>query len=43
VFAEYLYETVHQAGFNMNTNANGSPFNNTAESQGFLLGNVINF
>jgi outer membrane protein OmpU len=43
VYAEYLWEDVHQAGFNMQTNANGSPLNNTAKSQGFLIGNVINF
>jgi outer membrane protein OmpU len=43
VFGEYLWEDIHQAGFNFNTNANGSPLNNTVKSQGFLLGNVINF
>jgi hypothetical protein len=43
VFGEYLWEDVQQAGFNFATNANGSPFNNNVKSQGFLLGNVINF
>jgi outer membrane protein OmpU len=43
VFGEYLWQDQHQAGFNFATGANGSPLNNTAKSQGFLLGNVINF
>jgi hypothetical protein len=43
VFAEYMWEDIHQAGFNFATNATGSALNNTVKSQGFVLGNVINF
>ena len=43
VYAEYQYQSVYQGGFNFITNSIGSNANNTIRSQGFLVGNVVNF
>jgi predicted porin len=43
VYAEYQYQTLRQTGFDFITNTNGSNANNTIKSQGFLIGNVVNF
>ena len=52
VFAEYLWQDQTQNGTNLLTGtvgtgaagvANGSIFNNNIKSQGFLIGNVVNF
>jgi predicted porin len=43
VYAEYQYQAVYQGGFNFITNSIGSNANNTIRSQGFLVGNVVNF
>jgi predicted porin len=43
VYTEYQYQTVYQGGFNFITNSIGSNANNTIRSQGFLVGNVVNF
>jgi hypothetical protein len=43
VYAEYQYQTISQGDFNFITNAVGSGANNNIRSQGFLLGNVVNF
>jgi hypothetical protein len=43
VYAEYQYNTLYQGGFNFVTSGIGSNANNTATSQGILLGNVVNF
>ena len=52
VFAEYLWHDQTQNGTNFLTGAvgtgaagvaNGSIFNNNIKSQGFLIGNVVNF
>ena len=43
VYAEYQYQSVYQGGFNFITNSIGSNANNTIRSQGFLIGNVVNF
>jgi hypothetical protein len=48
-FAEYLFQDAQQAGFNFVsggrgfTAASGGLLNNNAKTQGFLIGNVINF
>jgi hypothetical protein len=49
VFAEYLWQDTQQAGFNFVssargfTPASGGLLNNNAKTQGFLIGNVVNF
>ena len=52
VFAEYLWMDQTQSGNNFLTGAvgtgaagvaNGAIFNNNVRSQGFLVGNVVNF
>jgi hypothetical protein len=43
IYAEYQYQTLRQTGFDFITNTNGSNANNTIKSQGFLIGNVVNF
>jgi hypothetical protein len=42
-YAEYQYQTLTQSLFNFVTNGIGSTANNNVRSQGFLLGNVVNF
>jgi hypothetical protein len=48
-FAEYLWQDTQQAGFNFVssargfTPASGGLLNNNAKTQGFLIGNVVNF
>ncbi len=43
VLAEYQYQTLYQGSFNFITGSIGSNANNTISSQGFLVGNVVNF
>jgi len=43
VFGEYLWEDMYQGGNNFLTGAAGSNANNNIKSQGFLIGNVVNF
>jgi hypothetical protein len=43
MYAEYQYQTLYQGGFNFITGGIGSGANNTISSQGFLIGNVVNF
>ncbi len=43
VYAEYQYQTLYQSDFNFITGSIGSTTNNNIKSQGFLLGNVVNF
>ena len=43
VYAEYQYQTLYQGAFNFITGGIASGANNTISSQGFLLGNVVNF
>jgi predicted porin len=43
VYAEYQYQNLHQSAFNFITNAIGSSANNSIMSQGFVLGNIVNF
>ena len=43
VYVEYQYQSVYQGDFNFITNSIGSNANNTIRSQGFLVGNVVNF
>ncbi len=43
VYGEYLWQDVYQGGVNMVTGATGSNANNEMRSQGFLVGNVVNF
>jgi len=43
VYAEYQYQTLRQTGFDFITGSAGSSADNTIKSQGFLVGNVINF
>jgi len=43
VYGEYMWQDVYQGGVNMLTGATGSNANNEARSQGFLIGNVVNF
>jgi hypothetical protein len=43
VYAQYQYDTLYQGAFNFITGAIGSPANNTAKSQGFIIGNNITF
>jgi hypothetical protein len=43
VWAEYMWQDVYQGGVNQITGAVGSNANNEIRSQGFLLGDVVNF
>jgi hypothetical protein len=43
IYAEYQYQTLYQGKFNFISNSIGSGANNTISSQGFLVGNVVNF
>ena len=43
VYAEYQYQSLYQGSFNFITGGIGSGANNTISSQGFLVGNVVNF
>jgi hypothetical protein len=43
VYAEYQYQNLHQSDFNFITNSIGSSANNSIMSQGFVLGNIVNF
>ena len=43
VWAEYMWQDVYQGGVNQITGAVGSGANNEIRSQGFLLGDVVNF
>jgi len=43
VFADYMYQEVHQGGFDFVTQAIGTSANNTYHSQGIILGNQISF
>ncbi len=43
VYAEYQYQNLKQSDFNFITNAIGSSANNSIMSQGFVLGNIVNF
>jgi predicted porin len=43
LYAEYQYQALYQTGFNFLTSASGSSANNSMQSQGFLIGNVVNF
>jgi predicted porin len=43
VYAEYQYQNLKQSDFNFITNATGSSANNSIMSQGFVLGNIVNF
>jgi hypothetical protein len=43
VYAEYMYQDILQNGVNMVTGAFGTSVNNSVRSQGFLIGNVVNF
>ena len=43
VFADYMYQDIYQGSFNFSTGAVGSSANNTFHSQGFMIGNAINF
>ncbi len=43
VYAEYQYQNLKQSGFNFITGAVGSPANNSIQSQGFVIGNMVNF
>jgi hypothetical protein len=43
VFAEYLWEDQYQGNFNFGTTSVNSGANNNFHSQGFTIGNIINF
>ena len=43
VWAEYMWQDVYQGGVNQITGAIGSNANNEIRSQGFLIGDVVNF
>lgn len=43
VYAEYQYQNLKQSDFNFITNAIGSSANNSIVSQGFVIGNIVNF
>ncbi|MGO9996483.1 MAG: hypothetical protein ACLPKW_01875, partial [Acetobacteraceae bacterium] len=43
VYAEYLWNDQTQNGVNQITGATGSGANNNIKSQGFVVGNVVNF
>jgi predicted porin len=43
VYAEYQYQNIQQTGFNFITNSIGSSANNSIRSQGFVIGNIVNF
>jgi hypothetical protein len=43
VYGEYMWQDQYQGDFNMITSTNGSNANNEIRSQGFLIGNVVNF
>jgi predicted porin len=43
VYAEYQYQNLRQSDFNFVTSSIGSSANNSADSQGFVIGNVVNF
>lgn len=43
VYAEYQYQNIQQSQFNFITGAIGSTANNSITSQGFVIGNVVNF
>jgi predicted porin len=43
VYAEYQYQNLRQSDFNFITNTIGSSANNSIMSQGFVIGNIVNF
>jgi hypothetical protein len=43
VWAEYMWQDQYQGGVNQITGAIGSNANNEIRSQGFLIGDVVNF
>jgi hypothetical protein len=43
LFAEYLWEDQYQGNFNFQNSAVNSSANNNFHSQGFTIGNIINF
>jgi predicted porin len=43
VYVEYQYQNLNQSAFNFITGGIGSAANNSIDSQGFVIGNVVNF
>ena len=43
VYGEYMFQDIYQGGVNIGTGAVGTSTGNYAKSQGFMIGNVVNF
>jgi hypothetical protein len=43
VYAEYQYQNLKQSDFNFISGAVGSGANNSIQSQGFVIGNMVSF